>query len=71
MLRNPDGVAACWVACVVEGLAKTLMNAMSVEGKLVADQMGHTLDANQNVYTQSPVALRQEGVNRLEIAVSG
>jgi len=49
----------------------TLMNAMGVEGKLVADQMGHTLDVNQNVYTQSPVALRQEGVNRLEIAVSG
>jgi len=49
----------------------TLMNAMGVEGKLVADQMGHTLDVNQNVYTQSPVALRQGAVNRLESAVSG
>jgi integrase len=49
----------------------TLMNAMGVEGKLVADQLGHTLDVNQNVYTQSPVALRQEAVNRLESAVSG
>lgn len=49
----------------------TLMNAMGVEGKLVADQLGHTLDVNQNVYTQSPVALRQEAVNRLENAVSG
>ena len=49
----------------------TLMSAVGVEGKLVADQMGHTLDVNQNVYTQSPVALRQEGVNRLESALSG
>ena len=49
----------------------TLMNAMGVEGKLVADQLGHTLDVNQNVYTQSPVALRQEAVNRLENALSG
>jgi len=49
----------------------TLMNAMGIEGKLVADQLGHTLDVNQNVYTQSPVAQRQEAVNRLESAVSG
>jgi integrase len=49
----------------------TLMNAIGVEGKLVADQLGHTLDVNQNVYTQSPVALRQEAVNRLENALSG
>jgi integrase len=37
----------------------TLMKVLGVDGKLVADQLGHTLDVNQNVYTQSPVELRQ------------
>jgi integrase len=31
----------------------TLMNGLGVEGKLVADQLRHSLDVNQNVYTQS------------------
>jgi hypothetical protein len=42
------------------------MNGLGVAGKLVADQLGHTLDVNQNVYTQSPVGVRQAAVNRLE-----
>jgi integrase len=37
----------------------TLMKALGVDGKLVADQLGHTLDVNQNVYTQSAVEIRQ------------
>ena len=44
----------------------TLMKAIGVDGKLVADQMGHTLDVNQNVYTQSSVEIRQAAVNQLE-----
>src|SRR3989475_9978546 len=44
----------------------TLMKALGVDGKLVADQLGHSLDVNQNVYTQSPVEIRQAAVNRLE-----
>ncbi|HTR34970.1 MAG TPA: hypothetical protein VMH80_03655 [Bryobacteraceae bacterium] len=32
--------------------------AVGVDPKLVADQLGHTLDVNQNVYTQSPVETR-------------
>jgi len=44
----------------------TLMKALGVDGKLVADQLGHTLDVNQNVYTQSPVEIRQAAVNQLE-----
>jgi site-specific recombinase XerD len=44
----------------------TLMRASGADGKLVADQMGHTLDVNQNVYTQSPVASRLVIVNQLE-----
>ena len=44
----------------------TLMKTMGADGKLVADQLGHTLDANQNVYTQSPVESRLVFVNQLE-----
>ncbi len=46
------------------------MNGLGVDGKLVADQLGQTLDVNQNVYTQSPLALRQEAVNKLESTVA-
>lgn len=44
----------------------SLMKVLGVDGKLVADQLGHSLDVNQNVYTQSPVELRQAAVNQLE-----
>jgi integrase len=44
----------------------TLMKALGADGKLVADQLGHTLDVNQNVYTQSPVESRLVIVNQLE-----
>ena len=44
----------------------TLMKALGVDGKLVADQLGHSLDVNQNVYTQSPVESRLGMVNKLE-----
>jgi integrase len=44
----------------------TLMKTIGVDGKLVADQLGHTLDVNQNVYTHSPVESRLVIVNQLE-----
>lgn len=44
----------------------SLMKSLGVDGKLVADQLGHSLDVNQNVYTQSPVESRLEAVNKLE-----
>jgi integrase len=49
----------------------SLMNALGVEGKLVADQLGHSLDVNQNVYTQSAVSKRQVAVNQLEVSLNG
>jgi integrase len=49
----------------------SLMNGLGVEGKLVADQLGHSLDVNQNVYTQSAVSRRQVAVNRLELSLNG
>jgi integrase len=32
----------------------TLMKALGVDGKLVADQLGHSLDVNQNVIRNRP-----------------
>jgi len=47
----------------------SLLNGLGVQGKLVADQLGHSLDVNQNVYTQSPVELRKQAVDLLERAL--
>jgi len=45
------------------------MNALGVEGKLVADQLRHSLDVNQNIYTQTPVDLRRQALQKLESAL--
>jgi integrase len=47
----------------------TLMNEIHDDPKLVADQLGHTLDVNQNVYTQASVARRKVAVDALENAL--
>jgi integrase len=48
-------VGLAWVNfLVMRRTHSTLMNNLGVEGKLVADQLGHSLDVNQNVYTKSP-----------------
>ena len=43
-----------------------LMKELGVDPKLVADQQGHTLDVNLNVYTATSVALRKKAVDKLE-----
>ena len=47
----------------------TLMKHLKRDPKVVADQLGHTLDVNQNVYTQVPMELKVEAVNELEAAL--
>jgi integrase len=44
----------------------TLLNAISDDPQMVADQLGHTVDVNQNVYTRASVARRKEAVDALE-----
>jgi len=62
-----DKVGLSWATFqVMRRTHATLMKALGVDGKLVADQLGHTLDVSQNIYTQSPVASRQVIVNQLE-----
>ena len=37
-----------------------------IHGKLVADQLGHTLDVSQNVYTRSGIARQSVAINQLD-----
>lgn len=47
----------------------SLMNEIHDDPKLVADQLGHTLDVNQNVYTRASIARRKSAVDALENAL--
>ena len=47
----------------------SLMRELNVDPKLVADQQGHTLDVNMNVYTQTSLESRLDAVNTLESAL--
>jgi hypothetical protein len=42
------------------------MKELGVDPKIVADQLGHSVDVNQNVYTQTAVDIRRAAVNELE-----
>ena len=44
------------------------MRELGVDPKVVADQQGHTLDVNLNVYTQTSLEKRVEAVEQLESA---
>ena len=46
----------------------SLMRDLGVDPKIVADQQGHTLDVNLNVYTETSVKSRLEAVETLESA---
>jgi len=44
----------------------SLMREKNVDPKLVADQLGHSLDVNLNVYTDTALRLRKEAADALE-----
>jgi len=48
----------------------SLLNALKVDPKVVADMLGHTLDVNQNVYTVTQFERRKEAVNSLESSLN-
>lgn len=67
-----EKVGLSWVNFqVMRRTHASLMNDLGIEGKLVADQLGHSLDVNQNIYTQSAVSKRQAAVNQLEVSLNG
>ena len=47
----------------------SLMRELNVDPKIVADQLGHSLDVNLNVYTRTGLGQRKEAVNVLESAL--
>jgi integrase len=47
----------------------SLMREMGVDPKVVADQQGHTLDVNLNVYTSTSLATKIEAVEKLNSAL--
>jgi integrase len=47
----------------------TLLDDLGVDPQVRADQMGHTVDVNQNQYTRSSLERRRSAVNRLEEAL--
>jgi hypothetical protein len=66
-----EAVGLGWVNFqVMRRTNSSLMKTLGVDGKLVADQLGHTLDVNQNVYAQSAVGLWQDAVNLLESTIA-
>jgi len=60
-----------WVCYrVMRRTHSSLMNAQGIDPKLVADQQGHGLDVNQNVYTMTSVESRLEAVEALSELVN-
>jgi integrase len=51
---------------VLRRSCSSLMNDQGTDGKVVADQLGHTLDVNQNVYTRLTFDRQAEAVNKLD-----
>jgi len=47
------------------------MRELNVDPKLVADQLGHTLDVSLNVYTATALPRRREAINTLESVLNG
>jgi len=71
--RSPPALKAAglgWVDFhVMRRTHATLMNDLHDNPKLVADQLGHTLDVNQNVYTRVSIMKRKHAVDALEAAL--
>jgi len=67
MLPKLRGVGLEWCNFqVMRRTHATLMHQLKADPKLVADQLGHTVDVSLNVYAQSPVEGRLAIVNELE-----
>ena len=57
-----------------QGMRRThcdLVQGNRIDPKVDADQLGHSVDVNLNVYAQSPLHLRKEAANTLESAIEG
>lgn len=65
-----EAVGLGWVNFqVMRKTHNCLLKDLDVDPKVRAEQMGHSVDVNENVYTQSSLARRREAVNRLETSL--
>jgi len=46
-----------------------LLKELDIDPQVRAEQMGHTVDVNENVYTRTSLARRREAVNQLETSL--
>ncbi len=64
-----ESVSLGWVDYrVMRRTHSSLMNAQGIDPKIIADQQGHTVDVNLNVYTQTSIERRLEAVETLTSA---
>ena len=65
-----QAVGLGWVnSQVMRRTHASLMNRLEVNPKVVAEQLGHTLDVNLNVYTKAGYNRRKQAVDMLEQSV--
>jgi integrase len=61
-----EGVGLGWVDYrVMRRTHSSLANDRGIDAKVIADQQGHTVDVNLNVYTQTSMESRREAVESL------
>ena len=47
----------------------SLMRELEVDPKIVADQLGHSVDVNLNVYSKTSLKIRKQALDSMESAV--
>jgi integrase len=69
-LPNLAKVGLAWVNFqVMRRTHSSLLKELDVDPQIRAEQMGHTVDVNENVYTITSINRRKEAVNALERAL--
>ena len=66
---KPVGLA--WVNFqVMRRTHSCLLKELDIDPQVRAEQMGHTVDVNENVYTRTSLQRRRDAVNKLEAALT-
>jgi len=55
---------------VLNWYCATTLNNLGADGQIVADQLGHTLDVSQNIYTKVGIHRQTEAITMLDNALS-
>ncbi len=49
----------------------SLMRDLDVDPKIIADQLGHSIDVNLNAYTKTGLDLRKQALKAMESIILG